>query len=126
MRGRTFLRRSGVILQRWAAQSPLLHSQLEHRTMEPITPRASTRISIQWADQPPAEETDTLVLTFPRHYLDLRVYRSGHPQEGTIQWAQAGYVEQLSSDTGKTLQQIPTTRLTLASPETLHRLSSGR
>ncbi|KAI5452583.1 hypothetical protein NCC49_000744 [Naganishia albida] len=65
--------------------------------MEPIKPRASTRISIQWSDQPAAEETDTLVLTFPWQYLDLRVYRSGHPQEGTIQWAQAGHVEQLPS-----------------------------
>lgn len=73
--------------------------------MEPIKPRASTRISIQWSDQPAAEETDTLVLTFPRQYLDLRVYRSGHPQEGTIQWAQAGHVEQLPSTKGKALPQ---------------------
>ncbi|GHJ89827.1 hypothetical protein NliqN6_6229 [Naganishia liquefaciens] len=61
--------------------------------MPAIQPRASTRVSIQWQDDPPIEETETLVLTFPTHYLDLRVYLAGHPQHGHIQWAQAGDVK---------------------------------
>jgi hypothetical protein len=85
--------------------------------MEPIKPRASTRISIQWSAGLPQEETDTLVLTLPGHYLDLRVYRAGHPREGTIEWAQAGYVEQIPSETGKASITSPRDCATHSAPQ---------
>lgn len=69
--------------------------------MPSLKPRASTRISIQWQGEPALEETDTLVLTFPGSYLDLRIYRQGHPSAGAIQWAQAGSVEETDGGTGK-------------------------
>ncbi|EPQ50808.1 hypothetical protein GLOTRDRAFT_141312 [Gloeophyllum trabeum ATCC 11539] len=37
---------------------------------------AATRISLQLPPGAPSEETDTLVLTFRAHYIDLRVLRS--------------------------------------------------
>ncbi|KAJ9118129.1 hypothetical protein QFC22_004031 [Naganishia vaughanmartiniae] len=67
--------------------------------MTSLQPRASTRISIQWEGEPATEATDTLVLTYPGLYLDLRVYREGHPSEGSIQWAQAGIVDEAEEDT---------------------------
>lgn len=69
--------------------------------MQAIQPRVSKRISIQWAGQEAAEETDTLVLTFPTHYLDLRVYRQGHAQEGQVEWAQAGEVKHIDDGAGE-------------------------
>ncbi|TFK52876.1 hypothetical protein OE88DRAFT_1733865 [Heliocybe sulcata] len=36
----------------------------------------ATRISLQFPPSPPTEPTDTLVLTFRSHYIDLRVLRS--------------------------------------------------
>jgi hypothetical protein len=72
--------------------------------MASLKPRASIRISIQWQGQPAAEETETLVLTFPGSYLDLRIYREGQPSAGAIQWAQAGSVEEIEKESGKDVE----------------------
>lgn len=46
------------------------------------------RVSIQWSDQKPSENTDTLVLTSPgKHYVDIRL-RKNSTQE--IEWAFCG------------------------------------
>lgn len=48
----------------------------------------SKRISIQWSDNEPVENTDTLVLTSPgRHYVDIRLVK-GSAQD--IEWAFCG------------------------------------
>ncbi|EPQ50807.1 hypothetical protein GLOTRDRAFT_141311 [Gloeophyllum trabeum ATCC 11539] len=57
----------------------------------------STRLSLQFPPRPASENTDTLVLTFHSHYLDLRVLRcpstsatSPSPLSPPIEWAFAG------------------------------------
>jgi hypothetical protein len=94
--------------------------------MQSIQPRASERISIQWAGSEAAEETDTLVLTFPTHYLDLRVYRQGHPQQGRIEWAQAGEVKQIDDGAGEYIRPSFFGRLTLLFTQKHHPSNSSR
>ncbi|KAJ0416219.1 hypothetical protein BJY00DRAFT_237743 [Aspergillus carlsbadensis] len=48
--------------------------------------RLSTRISLRWPPEPAFENTDTLVLSVDRWYVDLRVDRA----TGAIDWAIAG------------------------------------
>ena len=48
--------------------------------------RLSTRVSIKWGSDPPAERTDTLVMSVGENYMDLRVKKA----DSSIDWAMAG------------------------------------
>ncbi len=61
--------------------------------------RASTRVSIAWDGADPYEDTDTVVLTFPGHSLDLRVFKDSGGQ--TIDWSTVAFVQTVQgSDPG--------------------------
>lgn len=46
----------------------------------------STRLSLRWVPEPPAETTDTTVLSVGEYFLDLRMDK----KSGAIDWAMAG------------------------------------
>lgn len=46
----------------------------------------STRISLRWVPEAPAETTDTVVLSVGEYFIDLRMDKA----TGTIDWAMAG------------------------------------
>lgn len=46
----------------------------------------STRISLRWVPEPPAETTDTIVLSVGEYFIDLRMDKAS----GAIDWAMAG------------------------------------
>jgi hypothetical protein len=50
------------------------------------TARFSTRVSLRWLPEPAFENTDTVVLSVRKWYVDLRVDKG----TGTIDWAIAG------------------------------------
>eukprot|EP01118_Nematostelium_gracile_P005947 TRINITY_DN1898_c0_g1_i1.p1 TRINITY_DN1898_c0_g1~~TRINITY_DN1898_c0_g1_i1.p1 ORF type:complete len:208 (+),score=54.12 TRINITY_DN1898_c0_g1_i1:1-624(+) len=54
-------------------------------------PLISTRLFIKWGDEPASEPTDTLVLTFSKFFIDLRVCKS----DSSIDWAICGIKDSL-------------------------------
>lgn len=57
--------------------------------MDPIefpTARLSTRVSLRWVPEPAFENTDTIVLSVGKWYVDLRMDK----RTGKIDWAIAG------------------------------------
>lgn len=70
----------------------------------------STRVSIAWPPTiPPAENTDTLVLTFPnKYFIDLRPLKS----HDALDWGMAGY--EISSETPQGTKSISNSALIYA------------